>query len=74
MSSSNAPIVFGPTLLRPEKETMESTLNSPLVNQAIQRFIDVSSKEIVYLCYTFLTKYYFIASWRTLWLLNICNL
>ena len=34
-------IVFGPTLMRPETETLETTLDSPLVNHTIQRIIEV---------------------------------
>lgn len=40
MTESNIAIVFGPTLLRPEEESLESSLNSPLVNQTIHRFLD----------------------------------
>lgn len=43
MTPSNLSIVFGPTLMRPEVETMETTLNSPLVNHAVERIIDVSN-------------------------------
>ena len=46
MSESNIAIVFGPTLLRPRKETMETTLDSPLVNQAVQRLIEVKKTTI----------------------------
>lgn len=41
MTPSNIAIVFGPTLMRPEVETMETTLNSPLVNHTVQRLIEV---------------------------------
>ena len=41
MTPSNLAIVFGPTLMRPKTETIESTLNSPLVNHVFQRFIEV---------------------------------
>lgn len=42
MTPTNLSIVFGPTLMRPEKETMETTLNSPLINHIVQRIIEVS--------------------------------
>ena len=41
MTPSNLSIVFGPTLMRPEKETMETTLNSPLVNNVVQCILEV---------------------------------
>jgi len=40
MTPSNLAIVFGPTLMRPKIETMETTLNSPLVNHSVQRIIE----------------------------------
>ena len=42
MTPSNLAIVFGPTLMRPEVETMDTTLNSPLVNHGIERIIEVT--------------------------------
>lgn len=41
MNTTNLSIVFGPTLLRPETETIETTLNSPIVNGIVQRIIEV---------------------------------
>lgn len=41
MTPSNIAIVFGPTLLRPKVETIETSLSSPLVNHAIERIIIV---------------------------------
>lgn len=43
MSESNVAIVFGPTLIRPKIETITTTLNSPIVNSAVQFFIEVCS-------------------------------
>jgi len=40
MSASNASIVFGPTLIRARVETIETTLNSPIVNSAVQVLIE----------------------------------
>jgi len=40
MNTTNLSIVFGPTLLRPETETIETTLNSPIVNGIVQRIIE----------------------------------
>ena len=46
MSASNASIVFGPTLIRARVETIETTLNSPIVNSAVQVLIEVSIRVI----------------------------
>eukprot|EP00339_Tiarina_fusa_P002662 CAMPEP_0117012312 /NCGR_PEP_ID=MMETSP0472-20121206/10391_1 /TAXON_ID=693140 ORGANISM="Tiarina fusus, Strain LIS" /NCGR_SAMPLE_ID=MMETSP0472 /ASSEMBLY_ACC=CAM_ASM_000603 /LENGTH=299 /DNA_ID=CAMNT_0004715353 /DNA_START=254 /DNA_END=1153 /DNA_ORIENTATION=+ len=40
MSASNASIVFGPTLVRAKVETIETTLNSPIVNSSVQVLIE----------------------------------
>jgi len=40
MSESNVAIVFGPTLIRAKVETIETTLNSPIVNSAIQALLE----------------------------------
>jgi RhoGAP domain len=39
MSARNIAIVFGPNLLRPEVETMESTLSQPVVNDVVRTMI-----------------------------------
>jgi hypothetical protein len=40
MHSANLAIVFGPTLLWPKLNTLESAMDIPYVNQAVQLFID----------------------------------
>jgi hypothetical protein len=42
MTASNIAIVFGPNLIRPEIETLETALNCPIVNHVIQRLVEVS--------------------------------
>ena len=45
MTGRNTAIVFGPALMRPEIETVETTLNSPMVNLCVQRIIEVSTEQ-----------------------------
>jgi len=47
MTPSNLSIVFGPTLMRPEKETMETTLNSPLVNNIVQCILELWDDDVM---------------------------
>jgi len=44
MTASNIAIVFGPNLLRPEVESLETALNCPIVNHVIQRFVEFADQ------------------------------
>jgi hypothetical protein len=41
MTASNLAIVFGPILARPEVDTIETSLYSPLVNVCVKLMIEV---------------------------------
>lgn len=40
MGASNLAIVFGPSMLRPRIESIESSLNCPVINRAVQLIIE----------------------------------
>lgn len=58
MSETNAAIVFGPTLMRAKVETMATTLNTPIVNSAIQRLIEVCFQFVIIIQYFVINTFF----------------
>lgn len=55
MTASNVAIVFGPSMLRPQVDTMNTALNSPFVNQALLYILEVFCFFIYIFLVNFLT-------------------
>ena len=47
MTTSNLAVVFGPIFARPEVDTIETSLNSPLVNMCIKLMIEVREPRLL---------------------------